>query len=254
MDNHLKLASKPTGFASWHLKLALLAVALIILAALGHRLAVIDFRLALLVIVAGAVMSLLAVISSLLSIIKLLRKTKKNNLTPTLVGLILGLIITTPVVIAIQTGLTVPAIHDITTDLQDPPKFNAVLALRTSAHNTLERENPTNLAELQQAGYPNLTSILINQQPDQVFTAAHKLVKARGWDIVAASAAEGLIEATASTLIMGFKDDIVIRIRSNKTNKVVVDMRSVSRVGESDLGANAARIEAFLTDLKKQIN
>ncbi|WP_172592332.1 DUF1499 domain-containing protein [Nitrosomonas supralitoralis] len=75
-------------------------------------------------------------------------------------------------------------------------------------------------------------------------------MKKRGWEVLAVSAANGRIEATDTTAIMGFKDDVVIRIRA-EGKKSRVDMRSASRVGKGDWGVNAARIRLFLSELKQ---
>ena len=165
-------------------------------------------------------------------------------------GSTLGFLVVAPVFATALTGAGVPQIHDITTDLQHPPEFVAVKTLRTSAHNSLNRLKPENLAALQQEGYPDLGPLWINRSVDQVFDQAIGLVKKRGWEIAAIAADEGRIEATDTTPIMGFKDDIVIRVQM-LGDRTRVDMRSASRVGKSDLGVNAARIRHFLHDLNK---
>lgn len=238
---------KRSGFARWSLRFALVGLLLVVLAVFGNRLGI-DFRWAMFGLVGGTTLGLLAALSGLFDVVVACR-AKRSGLFPALAGSILGLVITAPVFMAIVTGSSVPPIHDITTDLQNPPEFVGVLALRTAAHNPLDRKTPTDLAALQQAGYPKLASILINKNPSQVFDEALALVQARGWEVATVSAKDGLLEATATTPVMGFKDDVVIRIRA-KAGKAIVDMRSVSRVGKSDLGANAARIEAFLADLQ----
>ncbi|MDX1580549.1 MAG: DUF1499 domain-containing protein, partial [Alphaproteobacteria bacterium] len=81
---------------------------------------------------------------------------------------------------------------------------------------------------------------------------AAEVVRDKGWEIADISAAAGRIEATATTLFFGFKDDVVIRVRASD-GQTQVDMRSASRVGLSDLGANAARIEDFMSELKEEM-
>ena len=103
---------------------------------------------------------------------------------------------------------------------------------------------------LQEEGYPDLGSLWISRSFDQVFEQTVALAKKRGWEIVTIAADDGRIEATDTTPIMGFKDDIVIRVQA-MGGKTRVDMRSASRVGESDLGVNAVRIRLFLDDLEK---
>lgn len=155
-----------------------------------------------------------------------------------------------PMLMTVMAGAGVPRIHDISTDLEHPPEFVAIKALRTAAHNSLDRLEPGNLAALQKESYSDLGPVLMGRPFYQVFEQVIRLVKERGWEVAAVSAEAGRIEATDTTLIMGFKDDVVIRVQE-AGSRTLVDMRSASRAGESDLGVNAARIRLFLADLGK---
>lgn len=146
-----------------------------------------------------------------------------------------------------QTAGQVPPIHDITTDTGDPPRFVAVLALRHGAPNPAEYEGPA-IAAQQQAAYPDIRPVTLPGTSQEVFTRALQAAEAMGWDIIAADHAEGRIEATDTTFWFGFKDDIVVRIRP-KGDESLVDVRSVSRVGKSDVGTNAERIRAYVAKL-----
>ena len=236
------------SIARWSFKLALIGAMLLVVAVIGHRLGVIDFRIALFGLVGGAALGMLAAFAGVIGMI-VARKEKAHGTSSAWFGLILGLLVTSPVLLTIYAASSVPPIHDITTDLQNPPEFVTMLVERSASDNPLDRKNPTDLATLQQTAYPGLVPVLINQDASQVFDQVHSLVTVRGWEIVAASAQQGRIEATATTPIMGFKDDVVIRVR-DEAGGTMVDMRSVSRVGQSDLGANAKRIEAFMADLR----
>lgn len=142
---------------------------------------------------------------------------------------------------------SVPPIHDITTDLDNPPEFQAVVPLRADAPNSLER--PDTLAAQQREGYPNLVPLTLSMTPDQAYDRALALVQDKGWEIVTADRSAGRIEATDTTRFFGFKDDVVIRITPWGSG-ARVDLRSVSRVGRSDVGTNARRIEDFMEDLE----
>ncbi len=141
-----------------------------------------------------------------------------------------------------------PAIHDISTDTENPPLFDAILPLRADAPNPPEYAGG-DVARQQETAYPDLHTLTINKPVDEVFPIAEQIARDFGWDIIAADQASGRIEATDTTTWFRFKDDIVIRLTPNEpgTN---VDLRSKSRVGKSDLGANAVRIRAFLDQLK----
>lgn len=240
--------SKDSTSARWSFRLALMGAVIMMLAIFGQRLNLMDFRITMVGLVGGAALSLLAVFVGIISILLTLR-AKESGLFSAWVGLMLGLLMALPILMIIQAGSNVPPIHDISTDLKNPPEFVAMLALRTNDHNPLDRKKPTDLAALQQAAYPDLVPVLIDKEFNLVFDQVLALVAARGWKVITASVQDGRIEATATTPIMGFKDDVVIRMR-DEAGGTMVDMRSVSRVGKSDLGANAKRIKALMSDLR----
>lgn len=164
----------------------------------------------------------------------------------------LGAVATTVVLAAIailvpwrglQTARRVPPIHDITTDLTDPPPFVAVLPLRAGASNPAAYGGDS-VAAQQRRGYPDIGPLRLATPPATAFARAAAAARAMGWDIVAADSSAGRVEATATTRWFGFKDDVVVRVRPDGTGSRV-DVRSVSRVGGSDVGANAARIRAY---------
>jgi hypothetical protein len=151
----------------------------------------------------------------------------------------------------IQQARDLPAIHDISTSLDDPPRFVAILPLRADAPNTADYGGPV-IAALQQKAYPDVGPGLLKVPPKRAFEIAVAAARELGWEIVAEAPSEGRLEATDRTFWFGFTDDVVIRIRSHLFvgSDVVegsrVDIRSVSRVGLSDLGTNARRVRAFL--------
>jgi uncharacterized protein (DUF1499 family) len=143
----------------------------------------------------------------------------------------------------------VPPINDITTDTDDPPQFVAILPLRASAP-VSARYPGAATAQAQRAGYPDLQPYTSARNPHDAFAAALAAARAMGWQIIAADEAAGRIEATATTPWFGFTDDVVVRV-APATNGSRVDIRSVSRVGRSDLGANARRIRDYLAALAR---
>jgi hypothetical protein len=146
-----------------------------------------------------------------------------------------------------------PPIHDISTDLDNPPAFDRIIPLREAdgAQNPPEYAGPE-FAEQQRAAFPDLKTLTLQQPRDAVFAAAEAAAEEMGWEIVAADAALGRIEATETTSWFRFRDDVVIRISSSGT-ATAVDVRSKSRVGMGDMGANAARISAFLELLQAKL-
>ncbi len=141
---------------------------------------------------------------------------------------------------------SVPPIHDITTDTADPPEFVAILPLRADAPNPPEYD--PEVAAQQQEGYPDLSSITLDVPPYAAFEQALAAAESMGWDMVVDDAINGRIEATDTTFWYGFKDDVVIRIRPDGSGSRI-DVRSKSRVGGSDVGANAQRIREYTSRL-----
>lgn len=139
----------------------------------------------------------------------------------------------------------VPMIHDISTDTENPPTFVAVLALRMDAPNSAIYGGPE-IAAKQHTAYPDIRPLVSDTPPAQAYEHARSIARQMCWKTVDENPAEGRIEATATTRWFGFKDDVVIRIAPAASNGSRVDIRSVSRVGRSDVGTNARRIRAFL--------
>ncbi len=147
-----------------------------------------------------------------------------------------------------QSAARVPKIHDISTDTVNPPTFVAVLPLRKDAPNPAEYGG-VEIAAKQAEAYPELKSLTVGLSPEQAFERALKTAHQMGWKIVAAVPGEGRIEASDTTFWFGFTDDIVIRIRPAGTGSKL-DIRSVSRVGLSDVGTNARRIRQFMVKFR----
>ena len=145
------------------------------------------------------------------------------------------------------TAKELPPIHDITTDTANPPVFVALKPAREASDNGLDYK--TSPAAQQQA-YADIQTLVTDVPIADMFARAEKVARDMGWEVVAAVPEEGRIEATDTTKWWGFKDDVVIRITTDGT-ATRVDVRSMSRVGKSDMGKNAARIREFLAKLKE---
>ena len=141
----------------------------------------------------------------------------------------------------------VPAIHDISTDLVNPPKFVAIAPLRANASNPVEYAGEETAVQ-QRKAYPELVTLSFAQSKADLMTASEQAVKNLGFSVVSANTATGIVEATDTTTWFGFKDDVVIRIKDEGSQRFV-DIRSKSRVGRSDLGKNAERIHSIINEL-----
>jgi len=142
----------------------------------------------------------------------------------------------------------VPPIHDITTDPANPPAFVAILPLRANAANPPEYAG-ADVAEQQRRAYPDIQPIVLDMPSAEAFDRALAAARDMGWEIVATEPREGRIEAVDTTFWFGFKDDVVIRV-SGSGGGSRVDVRSKSRVGRGDAGANAKRIGDYLARLR----
>jgi len=143
---------------------------------------------------------------------------------------------------------SVPMIHDITTDTDNPPQFDAILKLRKNALNPAAYSGQE-VSDQQHKAYPDIAPLVLDLTPDQAFESSLKAAKTLGWTIISKNEGKGLIEATDTTFWFGFTDDIVIRI-SPQDKGSRIDLRSLSRVGKSDVGANAKRVRRFLKTMK----
>lgn len=143
-------------------------------------------------------------------------------------------------------------IHDITTDTDDPPRFVEVAKLRSEKDNPVEYGG-AEIAAIQKEAYPDIETLVLLDPRAFVFDTALEVAADMGWEIVASDLAAGHIEAVATTPFVGFKDDVVIRIRANGP-QTLVDVRSKSRIGRGDMGVNAKRIKEYMDNLLEAAN
>ena len=234
------------------LALTVLGALALLLAAMGSRWDWWTFRTGFTILRATLVAGLLVILVVLAGLVLGLLARAGRTLLLSLVSLVLLAAVASVPVGALRAAGRVPPIHDITTDLDDPPRFVAVLPLRRGAPNGAEYGGPA-LAAQQRAGYPDLGPARLAAPPDQVFARVTEVARRLGWVIVEAAPAEGRLEATDRTRWFGFRDDIVVRVRPDGPGSRV-DVRSVSRVGRSDLGTNARRIHRFVEALQAAVS
>ena len=146
----------------------------------------------------------------------------------------------------------VPPIHDITTDMDNPPAFVAALKLRPKDSNTVAYEGP-DLAGKQRAAYPDIAPVKAKLAPAEAFKRALDAANAMpGWTVVDSDPAAGRIEANETSRWFRFTDDVVIRVAADGAGSRI-DVRSVSRVGRSDFGVNAGRVRAYTAALSGRV-
>jgi uncharacterized protein (DUF1499 family) len=173
------------------------------------------------------------------------RGPSRGRAVAALAGMI-GIVVAAPPLYLYDRAQRLPKIHDISTDTTDPPVYVDVLPLRQGARNPVDYKLET--AALQQRGYPDIEPLVLEMPPVAAFERAGRVARSMGWRIVSDRSEALRIEATDTTLLFGFEDDIVIRVRP-QGSRSVVDVRSLSRIGGSDIGTNARRVRTFLRKL-----
>ncbi len=186
------------------------------------------------------------------------RKGMRTKMPRLLIGAVSAAIFAGYIGYQLSIAFSVPAIHDVSTDLADPPQFTT-LTLRADNWDAIPGATDDDMrglsprqrwALIHQKAYPDIRSVRIDMPMPQVIEAAERLAADRGWDIAAVDASRGHMEATDTVSAFRFKDDVVLRVRPAGAGQgSIIDMRSVSRVGQSDLGVNAERVRSFLSDL-----
>ena len=157
----------------------------------------------------------------------------------------------------VRVASAAPAIHDVTTDPTDPPQFRTLAVRADNLESIPDLDDPAlaalppidRLHEVQRRRYPELAPVRLPIAPDRALVLVADRMRARGWTVAKSDPQAGTVEATAVVSLFRFRDDIVARVRPAPGGSVV-DLRSVSRVGTSDLGVNAGRVRDFAADLK----
>jgi uncharacterized protein (DUF1499 family) len=223
--------------------IGLLACLLFLIDGLLYRWRILNLSTALQIVIPTVLV--LGVIALVLSLVGLARSGSKGM---AVAGVVLGLIAAGLPAKGIYTAMHSP-IHDVSTDTANPPQFVAVMPLRAAAKAANSTDYDAKTAQLQKETYPDIGPLHLDLPPSQALDRTLAAARSMGWEIVASDPAQGRIEATATTFWFGFKDDIVVRLAAEGTGSRV-DVRSLSRIGSSDVGANAQRIRAYLQKVK----
>ncbi len=242
---------RKSGQAIWSRRVGLFAAQLLILTALLHRFEVIETPVAVTLLAVGVGAGLLAVLFGCGALIGIWRNGGQGA-GRALTGLLVGALTLALPAWYLPDLFSKPGLTDITTALDDVPQFQAALADRAANANRVDRYD-RDLAEFQTAAYPDIRPMSLEKSPTQSFQLVREAVEQLGWKIVAAREPDdggpGRIEAVAKTLIMGFADDVVVRVSAG-AGEARIDVRSASRYGEHDFGANAAHIRRLFAQIE----
>lgn len=228
---------------------AIIAVFLLLGGPLSYKFGISPLQPAFLSLLLALIGGAIVLVASLVMVVVAQRAGLAGNRNQLLVTIVLSVIPIVVMVPQMMKGSNVPPIHDITTDTVNPPKYFKVANYRVDAANSLEYgagfDSPEELAALQHKAYPAVKPLMTEMSVADAVKRAGTVLREQGLDVVNIDPDRGIVEAVATTFWFGFKDDVVVRVTPNDSGSVV-DVRSVSRVGQSDLGVNAARIEKFL--------
>jgi len=224
--------------------LAVLALLLLLLAGPGARFDWWHFRTGFSMLRWGAYLGALAAVVSLVGAIAARPGRGRRGFKLALVGFVLGAVAIGAPWYWQRIARAAPPIHDITTDTQNPPQFSAIVPLRANAPNPPEYAGEE-IAAQQRAHYPEIGPLRLESAPIVAIQRAAAAARSLRWEIVNVDEEAGIMEATDRTFWFGFEDDVVVRVTPAGDGSRI-DVRSKSRVGRGDAGANARRIHRFL--------
>lgn len=213
---------------------------MMVLGSLGAKFGLLHYRIGLLLFALAAVLGIIVISVAAFSTRRQSNEQSRKALSSA------SVIAAIPVLImgfSVLSAGDAPMIHEVSTDLEQAPVFIAAVA------DEVERENQPSLSEevkaAQRSAYPELKTILSELTPEQAYAQAKSTAESFNWEILAEHPGLGTIEAVDTSFWFGFKDDIAIRITPREQGSAI-DLRSLSRVGKGDLGANAKRVTAFI--------
>ncbi len=247
---------RPASSAVWSLRLALFCTALVIVGIVLHRLMGLPTPVLMNLFLVGFGGAAVTVLLTLGAMIRVWISGRRGG-GAAILALFVSLTLLACPAVFVAMARDLPRIYDVSTDLRSPPQFASLARQREGGANSPEYPGAA-FADLQTASYPDLQPIRINRSAEEAFELAADAVRRLKFHIVsetppgADADRPGLIEATDRTLLVGYTDDVVIRIVGDQST-AVVDMRSASRYGSADFGTNAGRVRAFAKELRARL-
>jgi uncharacterized protein (DUF1499 family) len=241
-----------SSLATWARNLAVFAVVAVLVSILIVRFGFLEMKPAITTFFGALACAGLSILIGLAAFVAIWRNGTRGMSRILLAFLIDAVVLAYPAYLGLQYR-KLPAIHDITTDPIDPPRFDALSRLRSGDGTNTAVYAGLYSAEQQRMAYPDIEPVELEIPAERAYQIVHQMVNKRKWLIIDERAPQpprlpGRIEAVARTPIMGFREDVSIRVTADGEDSRV-DIRSSSRYFESDLGSNAARITKFIDDL-----
>lgn len=254
IKRRLYVEERRSPLARWSLRLALFSAPVLILAAALYRARILEFKPAAAAFGAGLAIAALAALMAAVAFFRIW-ESGWRGMGQAIGAFALSLaLLVGPAAILARAAL-LPRLTDITTDTADPPKYHALAFARPRFANTLAYPGGDAPRE-QRLAYPGVKPIDLDATPEEAFNAVLSVVQRRRWRVIDATPPrgnlrDGRIEAVAVTPVLGFRNDVVIRVRPT-TRGARVDVRSLSRYAVHDLGENAARISGLVSDISTE--
>src|SRR5213595_2480072 len=241
-----------SSLATWSRNLAIFAVVAVVVSILIVRFGLLEMKPALATFFGALGCAVLSILVGLAAFAAIWQNGSRGMGRILLAFLISTILLAYPAYLALQYR-KLPPIHDITTDPIDPPRFEALARLRSGEGANSAVYAGLYSAEQQRLAYPDIETVELEVPPQRAYDVTLALINKRKWLVIDERAPQlprriGRIEAVARTPIMGFREDISIRVVPNGDDSRV-DIRSASRYFETDLGSNAARVTKFIDDL-----
>ena len=248
------LARRTRGFvlmSTWWSKTilgtAFVAIVLLPSGALGSRTGLWGYEVGFLFLILAGVLAIIGLGGAIAGVLAARRRSLGGDLWASAAGLIGCFGVVVFLGMQLLKALSAPLLHQVSTDIDEPPDFVEIVALRGEHSNPLDFDAET-IGPMQHEYYPGVQPLILRATPEEAFARARAVLEEMGMDIVREYPDRGLIEATDSTFWFGFKDDVAVRV-AHYPRGAVIDVRSISRVGLSDVGANAHRAEEILRRL-----
>lgn len=242
-----------SGLASWARNLAVFSVVAVVVSIVIVRFGFLEMKPALATFFGALALAGLSILLGLAAFVAIWQNGSRGMSRILLALLIDAVILAYPAYLGLQYR-KLPAIHDITTDPIDPPRFEALARLRAGDGANTAVYAGLYSAEQQRSAYPDIETVELEVPVQRAYELTLQIVTKRKWLVIDERPPQpprriGRIEAVARTPIMGFREDVSIRITADGDDDSRVDIRSSSRYFESDLGSNAARITKLMDDL-----
>ena len=227
---------------------AIVGLATLPIGALGSKFGIWPFTLGFMLLAVGVVLATIAFFVGIIAAVYANSKKLNEERKKCLIGVAISIVVLGLMGNQFLSASDVPSIHNITTDTENPPQFETLMAVREAEGANSVEYDAEKLGPLQRQAYPYVQSLVTRSAQSVVFDRTVAALTDLGMEVVAQNPNRGHIEATDTTFWFGFKDEVVVRISAEGVGSVV-DIRSVSRVGQSDLGKNAQRIGQILNHL-----